>query len=124
VIFFRAVDLLVREKIEVPGYFRLAALILRAINHHNRSLVATVQHLLTSDTKALLDSLLQQEAADAGATPGRTSAYKLTGLKKLSQSTKPSAVKERVADLVLIEKSYCSLQPLLEPLQIGSGTLR
>jgi hypothetical protein len=34
VIFFRAVDLLVREKIEVPGYFRLAALILRAINPH------------------------------------------------------------------------------------------
>jgi TnpA family transposase len=123
-IFFRAVDLLVREKIEVPGYFRLAALILRAINRHNRSLVATVEHLLTSDTKALLDSLLQQEAADADATPGRTSAYKLTGLKKLSQSTKPSAVKARVADLALIEKSYRSLQPLLEGLGLGPESIQ
>ncbi len=119
IIFFRAIEVLVREKIEVPGYFRLAALVLRAINHHNRSLVATVDHLLTPDTRALLDSLLQQEAADAGGAPGKTSAYKLTGLKKLSQSTKPSTVKERVADLALIEKSYRSLQPLLEGLALG-----
>jgi TnpA family transposase len=124
VIFFRAIDLLVREKVEVPSYFRLAALILRAINHHSRILVATVEHLLTPETKALLDSLLQQQAADAGATPGRTSAYKLTGLKKLSQSTKPSTVKGRVADLALIEKSYRSLQPLLEGLAFGPDAIQ
>ena len=124
VIFFRAIDLLVREKVEVPSYFRLAALILRAINHHNRALVATVEHLLTPDTQALLDSLLQREAADADSPPGKTSAYKLTGLKKLSQSTQPSTVKERVTDLALIEKSYRSLQPLLNGLSLSPESIQ
>jgi two-component system, chemotaxis family, CheB/CheR fusion protein len=42
-IFSRALDVLVREKVEVPGYFPLAALILTAINQHNRRLTSTVE---------------------------------------------------------------------------------
>ena len=124
VIFFRAIELLIREKIEVPSYFPLATLVLRAINHHNRTLVATVRHLLTAETRALLDSLLQQPAADAGSAPGKTSAYKLTGLKKLSQSTRASTVKDRIADLDIIERSYRSLQPLLEGLALGPNAIQ
>ena len=124
VIFFRAIELLVREKIEVPGYFPLAILIPRAINQHHRALVATVRHLLTAETRALLDSMMQQQAVEAGAVPGKTSAYRLTALKKLSQSTKPSTVKARVADLEQIEKSYRSLQPLLQGLAIGPDAIQ
>ena len=124
VMFFRAIELLIREKIEVPGYFPLAMLILRAINHHNRTLVATVRHLLTPQTQALLDSLLQQHAAQAGIAPGKTSAYKLTGLKKLSQSTRAATVKDRLADLDLIETSYRALQPLLEGLALGPDAIQ
>jgi len=62
-IFSRALDVLVREKVEVPGYFPLAALILTAINQHNRRLTSTVEALLTPDTRALLDTLLRQESA-------------------------------------------------------------
>lgn len=124
VIFFRAVELLVREKIEVPGYFPLASLILRAINQHNRALVATVRHLLTAETQALLDSMMQQQAVAAGDAPGKTSAYRLTALKKLSQSTKPATVKARVADLEQVEKSFRSLQPLLEGLALSPEALQ
>jgi hypothetical protein len=52
---------LVREKVEVPGYFRLAVLILRTINSHNRTLVAIVERTLTDETRALLDALSIQE---------------------------------------------------------------
>src|SRR5258708_37221801 len=52
-IFSRALDVLVREKVEVPGYFPLAALILSAINEHNRRLTSTVEALLTQDTRPL-----------------------------------------------------------------------
>jgi hypothetical protein len=62
-IFSRALDVLVREKVEVPGYFPLAALILTAINQHNRRLTSTVEALLTPDTWALLDTLLGKKAA-------------------------------------------------------------
>jgi hypothetical protein len=53
-IFSRALEVLVREKVEVPGYFPLAALILTAINQHNRRLTGRVEELLTPDTRALL----------------------------------------------------------------------
>ena len=66
-IFSRAFEVLVRDKIEVPGYFPLAALILTAINQHNRRLTATVEALLTPESRALLDALLLQENAEEGA---------------------------------------------------------
>src|ERR1035441_10132808 len=50
-IFSRAVEVLVRDKVEVPGYFPLAALILSAINQHNRRLTATIEALLTPETR-------------------------------------------------------------------------
>ena len=74
-IFSRALEVLVREKVEVPGYFPLAALILTAINQHNRRLTGTVEELLTPGTRALLDTLLRQENADeaaAGSSEART----------------------------------------------------
>jgi len=119
VIFSRAVEVLLRDKVEVPGYFCLGDIILKAVNQHNRKLTATVEQLLTHDTRALLDALLLQEAADAASPPGKTVAYKLTSMKKLSQSTKPSKVKERVADLQLVGERFGLLKPVLDHLSLG-----
>jgi hypothetical protein len=121
VIFWRCVDLLVREKVEVPGYFRLAALILRAINRRNWTLVDTCERALTPPVRALLDDLLIQEPAVDGAVPGKTTAYRLTLLKKLSQSTKPAKVKARVADLGLLAELHQQLAPVLAALALGPG---
>jgi len=122
-IFSRALEVLVREKVEVPGYFPLAALILTAINQHNRHLTSTVEALLTPDTRALLDTLLQQESAGEAAAGGNAT-YKLTLMKKLSQSTKPAKVKERVADLQLIEARYRLLKPVLDHLTLGQDGIQ
>ena len=118
-IFSRAVEVLVRDKVEVPGYFPLAALILTAINQHNRRLTATVEALLTPESRALLDALLLQETTEEGSPPGKTVAYKLTSMKKLSQSTKPSKVKERVADLKLVHERFRLLKPVPDHLNLG-----
>src|SRR5260221_2486065 len=122
-IFSRALDVLVREKVEVPGYFPLAALILSAINQHNRRLTSTVEALLTPGTRALLDTLMRQESADEAAA-GSNAAYKLTLMKKLSQSTKPAKVKERVADLQLVEARYRLLKPVLDHLTLGQDGIQ
>ena len=122
-IFSRAVEVLVRDKVEVPGYFSMAALILTAINQHNRRLTATIETLLTQETRALLDTLLLQEATEEGSPPGKTVAYKLTLMKKLSQSTKPSKVKERVADLQLVHERFRLLTPV-EHLNLGSDGIQ
>ena len=63
----------------------------------------------------MLDTLLRQESAGEAAG-GSNAAYKLTLMKKLSQSTKPAKVKERVADLQLVEARYRLLKPVLDHL--------
>src|SRR3984893_7168569 len=122
-IFSRALEVLVREKVEVPGYFPLAALILTAINQHNRRLTSTVEALLTPDTRALLGTVLQQESAGEAAARSNAT-YKLTLMKKLSQSTKPAKVKERVADLQLVEARYRLLKPVLDHLTLGQDGIQ
>jgi TnpA family transposase len=118
------VDVLVREKVEVPGYFPLADLILSALNTHNQTLIAAIERMLDTETRAVLDDLLTQEPLEGGAGPGRTSAYKLTLMKKLSQSTRPSKIKDRVAELDLVRGLYFQLNPALQALALKPEGIR
>lgn len=124
-ILFRAVDILVREKFEVPRYFQLAEIILRAINSRKKSLSKIIEQALNLETKKLLDSfLIQNTSLDGTPSPSKTAAYKLTLLKKLSQSTKPSKIKKRVSDLELIRSLYFNLQPILNVLNLSHEGIR
>jgi hypothetical protein len=113
------VDALVREKIEVPSYTRLTKLILGAINRRKQELATIIECTLAQDARGLLDGLLTQEPIEGGTAPGKTSAYKLTLMKKLSESTRPSKVKERVADLDLVRGLYHQLSPALQALVLN-----
>lgn len=124
-IFWRCIDLLIREKVQIPNYFRLADLILEAINRRKRELVATVGTVLPVDIRTLLDALfVQSTSLTEESTNSKTAAYKLTLLKKLSQSSKPAKIKERVADLELIQGLYRSLQPVLDALDLSHEGIR
>ena len=124
-IFLRGVDILIREKVEVPGYFLLADLILQAINAHKDQLAHFIEKELTPPTRAVLDELLVQvPATPDGAPPSKTAAYKLTLLKKLSQSTRPAKIKERVADLYRLQELHGQLQPLLMALNLAPDGIR
>ena len=69
--------MLIREKIEVPGYFPLADQILSAIKTHNRTLAATIERTLDTAMRTVLDDLLTQEPLAGDTVPGKTSAYSL-----------------------------------------------
>src|SRR6266545_8003985 len=56
-IFWRCVDVLIREKVAVPAYFRLADLILTAINRQKQTLMNILAHTLSEQTQVLLDGL-------------------------------------------------------------------
>jgi len=60
----------------------------------------------------LLDGLFEQESNDKYAR------YKLTLLKKLSQSTRPTKIKERTDDLAYIAALYKSLEFVLPVLNL------
>jgi hypothetical protein len=124
-ILWRCVDVLIREKVAVPVYFRLAELILRAINHRKRELAHLIDTTLAPDTRELLDALFVQSASvDGEPVESATAAYKLTLLKKFSQSTKPSKVKERVADLGVLAELHRQLQPPLKALTLNHEGIR
>jgi hypothetical protein len=94
VIFWRCVDVLVREKIEVPSYTRLTKLILGAISRRSQELAAIVEQTITQDVRALLESLLTQEPVEGTSVPGKTSAYKLTatGTKRKTATKNTSGI--------------------------------
>lgn len=124
-IFWRCVDLLIREKVQVPSYFRLAELILTAINHRKQALAVIIEQTLPAATRELLDGLfVQSPSLDGEPVMSKTAAYRLTLLKKLSQSTKPSKIKERVADLEQVAGLYRCLQPVLAALNLSHDGIR
>ena len=124
-IFWRCVDLLIREKVQIPSYFRLSELILKAINKRKKELNAVIEKMLSQDIRASLDALfVQSSTLDGEPVPSKTAAYKLTLLKKLSQSTKPSKIKERVADLVLLKGLYENLQTIIEVIGFNHEEIR
>jgi hypothetical protein len=124
-IFWHCVDLLIRERVQVPGYFRLAELILAAINHRKQALTVLIEQTLPAATRELLDALFVQSASlDGEPVETRTAAYKLTLLKKFSQSINPSKIKERVANLEVVSELYDRLQPVLQVLDLNYDGIR
>ena len=88
-------------------------LILTAINQHNRRLTSTVEALLTPDTRALLDTLLQQESADEAAA-GSNAAYKLVRGGILSSRRPMTSARHGCGSL-------CSQQTRSHPCAISSA---
>lgn len=112
-IFWRCIDTLIRERVQTPAYFQLSELILTALNQRKQELSAVIRRQLRPETKSLLDGLFAQE------TDNPYARYKLTLLKKLSQSTKPTQIKERSADLSYLAELHEDLKPLLPILDLG-----
>lgn len=89
-IFWRCVDLLNKNRIQVPNYDQLSKIILAALNQRKQDLVQLIDRELSDETRALLDSLFAQDlSSPTKADTSQYSRYKLTLLKKPSQSTKP-----------------------------------
>lgn len=114
-IFWRCIDLLTKNHIQVPSYSQLSKIILFALNQRNQELVGIIDQELSQNTRSILDGLLIQEHSN----DTQYSRYKLTLLKKLSQSTKPFKVKERVDDLFYLKELYGHLETILPLLKLG-----
>ena len=124
-IFWRCVDLLTKRRFALPSYSHLSERILAALNQHKRDLAALINRELTQDTRTLLDHLFAQDPfSEDDAAPSPYARYRLTLLKKRSQSTKPSKVRERVDDLFYLKALYGDIEGLLSTLQLGHEGIR
>ena len=124
-IFWRCLDLMARERVQLPGEHRLTALIASALQCRKQQLIECIDRLLTADLRTILDDLfVQAMPSDDGTEPGRTSRYRLTLLKKLSQSTKAGEIRHRTNDLLDLKAMYDRLVDLLPALGLGREGVR
>ena len=119
-IFWRCVDLLTKIHVSLPSCYQLSELILMVLNRRKQEMVDIIDQELSQNTRAVLDELLVQKHSD----DTQYSRYKLTLLKKLSQSTKPSKVKERVDDLFYLKELYGHLETIIPQLKLGNDGIR
>lgn len=71
---------------------------------------------LPAETRSLLDGLFT--------APDDQNRYRLTLLKKLSQSISPSRIKEAVADLEVLSDLYGQLDDIVTKLELGAAGIR
>lgn len=118
-IFWRAVDWLVSRRIEIPTSFRLTEAVSQAVQQRGRVIAKLIAQAMTSETRLLLDSMLLRDETDVSQSP-----YRLTLLKRLSQSTRPTKIRERLVDLGVMKELYAKVAPILSVLNLGSEGIR
>ena len=115
-IFYRCVDFLIQKRIQVPSSRTLSDLIRAGLQEHKAELITLMSMHLNQQTRRLLDDLFT--------TSDDQNQHRLTLLKKLSQSTKPSQVKESIADFETLSELYCQLDSIISILNFGYEGIR
>ena len=67
---------------------------------------------------------MQSPTLDGEPVDSQTATYKLTLLKKLSQSTKPTKIRERVTDLTVLRELHTHLSAVLTALALPPDGIR
>lgn len=115
-IFDRSIDFLIQRRIQVPTVRSLTDMIRLSLHERKMELVELMEAHLTDDARNLMDELFT--------TSDDNSRYRLTLLKKLSQSTKPRRIKECIVDFETLETLYNQLEATLSLLNLGVAGIR
>lgn len=115
-IFDRCIDFLIQRRVRVPKSGALLELIRSGLQARKAELVALMDNHLTDTARVLLDNLFT--------APEAQNRYRLTLLKKLSQSTKPTRIKEAIADFETLTALYDELNSILPVLDLGVAGIR
>jgi TnpA family transposase len=118
-LFWRAADWLVAKRIEVPTSFRLTDAVSRAIQQHGRAIAKLSADAMTDEVRSLLDSMFLRDEADPSQSP-----FRLTLLRKLSQSTRPAKIRERLGDLEVLTELHAKVAPILSVMKLGPDGIR
>ena len=122
-IFSQVLDLLETRKTEIPGAFALTELITKESQHHRCELAETIDRYLSIRHRELLDALLDKQEALWQPEP-QVQRYKLTLLKRFSQSTRPSRIKANIEDLRVLRPLYEEVEAVVEALDLTPEGVR
>jgi TnpA family transposase len=115
-IFGRCLDFLIQKRVALPTTRRLTEIIRSELNAKKRVLSRIVETQLVPEQRHMLDALFVADDDN--------NRYRLTLLKKISQSTKPGKVKETIADFYVLSDLYETIAPVLSNLDLGPEGVR
>jgi len=123
ILFLHCLDVLARSKTEIPTARTLTDLIVGEITTHKRTLTVVIDEQVVPELRELLDTVLQKADVPDGPIP-QIQRFKLTLLKKISQSTRPSRIKETMEDWRTLLPLYDQLAPIITALDLTHEGLR
>src|ERR1019366_5137545 len=107
IVLLEAIDVLTRQKIEIPTYNLLANTIVAAMDRRQQALSDIIDSSLTQSQREKLDALLAKAPVEGEEDGWR---YRLTLLKKPFQSTKPAKIKANLLDQQSLQALYLDLR--------------
>ena len=110
-IFDRCIDFLIQRRIQVPTARSVTDMIRSGLNDRKAALIELMEGHLTDEPRSLLDNLFE--------TSDDQNRYRLTLLKKLSQSTAPTKIKEAVTDYETLAALHGKVYSTLAALDLG-----
>jgi TnpA family transposase len=106
-LFILLIQFLLQKRIEIPRFNTVSEIITNAFNDFEKTLIENINNNLNSEQKSLLDSLLDFKENEGNKNYKR---YNITLLKRISQSTRASKVKENLKDLATIQEIFESVK--------------
>jgi TnpA family transposase len=122
-IFLEVLNLLETRKTEIPGTYALTELITKESQQHRRELAETIERSLSTRHRELLDALLEKQEALWQPEP-HVQRYKLTLLKRFSQSTRPSRIQANIEDLCVLRPLYHEVEAVVSALDLTPEGVR
>jgi len=122
-IFWQVLTLLKTRKTEIPSAYALTELITQVSRHHHRALTAAIETHLSPTQRALLDALFDKQEAFWHAEP-HVQRYKLTLLKRFSQSMRPARIKANLEDLRVLRPLYHEVEAVVKALDLTPEGVR
>ena len=119
--FLSLLEVLEYKKIVIPPYHRLMQIITNVFRLYEKELVRLLEIHISQKERLLLDGLLTQPKTDEGKDSYR---YALTTMKKVGQSTRPTKIKETLADHLYLSRIFQDVESIIPSLQLSPDLIQ
>jgi TnpA family transposase len=123
IILLHMLDILARRKTEIPSVRTLTEVITDEIRRHKGTLSEVMNAQVPPELRELLEALLEKPETSVEPVP-QIQRFKLTLLKKISQSTKPSKIRATLDDWQTLRTLHDELAPVIASLDLTHEGLR
>lgn len=124
-IFIFLVEILIAKNIEIPSYNILSEIITESFNNYEKELLKITEKNLTIEDKNLLDNILKIDEEYTNLNnDSKVKRYKITSLKKISYSPKPSKIKENIINMIVFKNIFSSLQNTIKELNLSNEIIK